>query len=68
MLGYLTLLISLFIKGTQMQIWKSSDMFMFIKLILQNLLFWILRILKLFTHKFCNMFIYKHTKTIYVKK
>ena len=45
-------------------------MFVYIwKYYLENFAFLILRILDLFTRKFCEMFVYKHTGTIkYVKK
>ena len=45
-------------------------MFLFIlKYFPENFAFLILRILQLYTRKFCEMFVYKHTETIeYVKK
>ena len=45
-------------------------MFLFIyKYCPENFTFLILRILKLYTRKVCEMFVYKHTETIeYVKK
>ena len=58
-----------FIKGTVMQIWKSTHAFVFTsKYYPENLAFLILRILELYTRKVCEMFVYKHTETIeYVK-
>ena len=45
-------------------------MFLFIlKYFPENFAFLILRILQLYTRKFCEMFVYKYTETIeYVKK
>ena len=53
-----------------MQIWKSTCMLVYIlNWYPENFAFLILRILELFTHKVCKMFVYKHTETIeYVKK
>ena len=53
-----------------MQIWKSLCMFLFIKKYYpENFVSLILRILKSYTHKVCEMFVYKHTETKeYVKK
>ena len=53
-----------------MQIWKSLYMFVLIqKQYPENFAFLILRILKLFNRKLCEMFVYKHTETMeYVKK
>ena len=58
------------LKGTLIQTWKSPCMFLFIyKYYPENFAFLILRILELFTGKFCVMLVYKHTETIeYVKK
>ena len=58
------------IKGTLMQIWKSSCMFLFIwKYCPESFAFLILRIFELYTRKVCEMFVYKHTETIeYFKK
>ena len=44
-----------------MQIWKSFYMFVFIlKQYPENLIFWILQILKLFTRKVYEIFVYKY--------
>ena len=58
------------LKGTLMQTWKYPNMFLFLqKYYPENFSFLILRILKLFTRKVCEMFVYKQTETIeYVKK
>ena len=58
------------LKGTLTPIWKSPCMFLFIwKYYSENFAFLILRILELFTRKVCEMFIYKHARTIeYIKK
>ena len=52
-----------------MQIWKSPYRPVFIwKYYPENFAFLIIRILELYTHKVCQMFVYKHTETIeYVK-
>ena len=57
-------------KGTLMQIWKSPHMFVFIsKHSPENFAFLILGTLELYTHKVCEVFVYKHKETIeYVKK
>ena len=56
-------------KGTPMQIWKSTHMFVCLeKYCHENFAFLILAIFELLTRKVCEMFIYKHTETIeYVK-
>ena len=47
-----------YIKGTLMQIWKSTCMFVFIwKYCPENLVFLILGILELHTRKICEMFV-----------
>ena len=52
-------------KGTLMQIWKSPYVFVFLwKYYPENFAFLILGILELFTRKFWEMFVYKHTETI----
>ena len=60
----------LLIKGTPRQIWKSPCMFVFKwKYYLENFAFCILRILKLFTRKVWEMFVYKHAEAIeYLKR
>ena len=57
-------------KVTLMQIWKSLYMFVLIqKQHLENFVFLILRILKLFNRKLRKIFVYKHRETMeYVKK
>ena len=52
-------------KGTPMQIWKSTYMFVFIqKYYTENFAFLILGILELYARKVCEMFVYKHIETI----
>ena len=53
-----------------MQIWKFIYMFLFIQYqYTENFAFLIIRILKLFTCKICEMSVHKHTETIdYIKK
>ena len=57
-------------KITLMQIGKSLYMFVLIqKQHFENFVFLILRILKPFNRKVCEIFVYKHTETMeYVKK
>ena len=56
---------TLLFKGTLMQIWKSTYMFVFIwKYSPENFAFLILGNLELYTRKVCEMFVYKHTETI----
>ena len=52
-----------------MQIWKSPYMIVFIqKQYPENFAFLILGIVELYTRRFCEMFVYKHTETVeYVK-
>ena len=53
------------VKGTLMQIWKSSYMFVFIqKWYPENSAFLFLWILELYIRKVYKMFIYKHRETI----
>ena len=57
------------LKGTLLQIWKSSYMFVFMrKWNPEKFALLFLRILELYIRKVCEMFIYKRTETIeYVK-
>ena len=60
----------IYLKGTLMQIWKPPCIFLSIKKYYpENFVFLILRILKLYTRKVCEIFVNKHTETIeYIKK
>ena len=52
-------------KGTLMLIWKFPYMFVLIwKYYPKNFVFLILGIFELYNRKVCEMFVYKHTKTI----
>ena len=52
------------LKDTLMQIWKSLYMFVSKwKQYPEYFVFLILWVFELFTHKVCEMFIYKHTET-----